>query len=268
MLLMNRFNILEYVVCNLGGFCNPVHIQYDASSTLSVDDIDKFSILAILSFIGAQSFVGYLSGYLVGTVSRIRMDSRPTSEKDLEQPLETAIEQSTVGEEVWVVTNSGDKITGKLYRIGSPSEEKDIFISGAVREDRDAKDGDNGEKIGLTYISHHDISQIQFPDLVPRKSGPDSNFFLRQYGKIKELVKSTRHEFWTGYYIGIISGFDLVKIVREWREDLLGRPNRVVSRISENRTVAVVKLVRRRSPIERAWLLNRFLLKQQQEDDD
>ena len=259
MLLLNRFNIFEVILCNYGGFCDPVAVAYDTDSKISVTDIGDFSILSILSFVVIQSSLGYILSYLLGTFLRIQSDSRPTAEKDLEQPLETAIEQSTLGEKVWIITNTGDKITGKLYRIGSPSKDKDIFVSGATRKNKNEDDDSDGEKIGLTYIDYENIAQIQFPDMVPQKDGPESNFFLRWYNKAVGFLSTCYHEFWVGFYCGIFTTNSVSERLCQRVVRLREKPKNAVKTLWATAPLDIFSLIRSQNPIVRAELLSRYL---------
>lgn len=257
-LLLYRFGIFEAVKCALVDNCVTRTPGYNPNNSVSPSKIDDHSALSLLLFMGIQSLLGYSIAYIGGTVHRANMEHRGTSEKELEQPLETAIEQSTLGEKVSVVTHSGDQISGQLYRIGSPSENKDILISGAERIGRDNQDG-KPEKLGVTYLDHEDISQIQFPDLLPMGPGPESNFFLRQYEKCRSLKKEAHQEFWYGYYRGLLAKSSLSdRITAKIGVDNYHPLRRLKNNPLVERISSLSQKIRGRDPIFTALLLKKY----------
>jgi hypothetical protein len=101
-------------------------------------------------------------------------NGRKRSQQDLEQPWETVVKQSVPMSKVVVVTREGERIRGQLYRIGSPSEDYDLLLSGAEREA-----GDERIPIGMSYHHYRDVARVQFPEMQPGPIGEEANALVR-----------------------------------------------------------------------------------------
>lgn len=257
MIFLLRFGVYDAIECWFRSSCTTYSIGYNGENGVNLTTINNQSALFLMSFIATQTITGYVFSYLAGTAFRINTKSRWTSEKELEQPLETVIDQSTLGENITVITRSGDKIVGKLYRVGSPSEDKDLLLSGAERHDRN---GGGKEKIGITYLEYEDISQIQFPHLLPEGPGPESNFFLRQSDRISEFYQTLRYEFWYGFYIGLFSNETLrSQVVSKLTPPWVNIPRRIRTLIENNRVLGLYHRLRKKHPAHRAKQLSEYL---------
>ena len=188
-LLANRIGLLVYIYNHVWvAYWKPVcvysPIGFGVGDEISTDSLSNYSSLALLSVVIGESVMGYLAGYLVGTIFRVRSKAPQSSEKDLQQPWATAIRQSEPYDKLEIVTTTGDKIVGKLYRIGSPSEDGDVLLFGANK----IVDENNKEPLGMSYHSFDDISQIQFPELEPESPSPEDNYILRAWIMVKNPI--------------------------------------------------------------------------------
>jgi hypothetical protein len=143
------------------------------SDPLPVSVASSTSVFAVVAGVVGLSSLGYLLGYCCGTVVHVR-DGLERSEEDLEQPWETAVKQSVPMNKVVVVTREGERIWGQLYRIGSPSEDYDLLLSGAEREA-----GDERIPIGMSYHHYRDVARVQFPEMQPEPIGEEANALVR-----------------------------------------------------------------------------------------
>lgn len=143
------------------------------SDPLSVSVASSTSVSAIVAGVVGLSSLGYLLGYCCGTVVHV-WNGRKRSQQDLEQPWETVVKQSVPMSKVVVVTREGERIRGQLYRIGSPSEDYDLLLSGAEREA-----GDERIPIGMSYHHYRDVARVQFPEMQPGPIGEEANALVR-----------------------------------------------------------------------------------------
>ena len=143
---------------------------------LSTTVVSETSASAVVVAVLGLSCLGYALGYGCGTLVHGR-NTRKKSQEDLEQPWETAVKQSALGDEVIVVTRDGERIHGQLYRIGSPSEDYDLLLSRAEREGEDGR-----IPLGMTYHHYRDILRIQFPQMQERGVGNEANVVFRLGG--------------------------------------------------------------------------------------
>lgn len=179
LLVLNRFGVFQtavHIIHTLIGNPQPVNLGYDQGYAITPSEVENFNALAILGFIFVQSGIGYIGGYVAGTIIHVRSDQPQKSDKDLQQPWETAVRQSALGDRVVVVTRNSDKIRGRLYRIGSPSKDFDLLISAAERV---TPDYEENEPLGVTYHHYRDISQVRFPKIKPKEPSPESNRIVR-----------------------------------------------------------------------------------------
>lgn len=190
MMLLNRFGVLQavvHVLYHLIGDPRPIQVGYNSTNAVTSRDIRDFTILAILGFIFLQSGIGYLGGYIAGTIVHIRSDQPQKSDKDIQQPWETAVRQSALGDRVEVVTRNSDKIKGRLYRIGSPSKDFDLLLTASERV---TPEGEENEPLGVTYHHYRDISQVRFPLIKPKPPSEESNWIVRRAQSIRGFLIS------------------------------------------------------------------------------
>jgi hypothetical protein len=184
MLILNRFNILEaglnYAYNIFLDKSLPIKIKYSQPNSVTASTFRSLNALALLGFITVQSLIAFVGAYVLGTIIRIRSDQPQKSDKDLQQPWETAIRQSVLGDTISVVTKQGQEIRGQLYRIGSPSKDYDLLLAAAERV------VDNGDNVPLGVTYHHfgDISQVTFPQIKPQEESEDGNWILRQWNGV------------------------------------------------------------------------------------
>jgi len=185
MLILHRFGVfylaLELMDIPLAAQPESTDFGYEPDRGLTADNFPKLTALSLLGVILVQSILGYSLAYLFGTIVHILSSQPQKSDKDLEQPWETAVRQSALGDRITVITkNEADKIRGKIYRIGSPSEDFDLLLSGAER----IRAGGDPEPLGMTYHHYQDISQVRFPDIKPAPPSEEDNWILRQVDRI------------------------------------------------------------------------------------
>ncbi|WP_255170072.1 hypothetical protein [Natrononativus amylolyticus] len=181
-------------------FCVPSAVGINPDE-VTVSSLSNFSATLLLGIVLAQSLLGYIIAYLSGTIVRVRSDTPQSSEKDLQQPWETAVRQSEPYDPLEVVTVNGDKIHGRLYRIGSPSEDADVLLFGARQE---TESGDP-EFLGMSYHHYQDIARVQFPELEPDPPGPEDNYILRTRNYILKFHRHTKQSYWEGVYSRYLS---------------------------------------------------------------
>lgn len=195
MIILYRFGVLQFIVNVWYGFWSEelttVNIGYNSANTITVSNVRNTSALGLVGFITAQSILAYSISYLLGTIAHIRSSKPQKSDKDIQQPWETAFRQSALGDRVTVITIDGNEIRGKIYRIGSPSEDYDLLLSAAERVVR----GGDHEPLGMTYHHHKDISQVRFPDIKPDPPGEDGNWILRQTKRIRNGPNSLKYRY-------------------------------------------------------------------------
>ncbi|MEZ3115945.1 hypothetical protein RYH80_08440 [Halobaculum sp. MBLA0147] len=160
-------------------------LGYRASRTITARTVGSTPALTLLAVIASQSVVGYVLGYGLGTVVHVRYNDREKSQEDLEQPWETAVRQTALGDRVTVVTNDGVEISGRLYRVGSPSEDYDLLLSGAVRVVR----GGDDESLGMTYHHYDDVARVHFERMRPEEIGREANWLVRQWERGSTAVR-------------------------------------------------------------------------------
>ena len=192
-----------YVISMSEGFDE--QIEYSAENAITLDDASEISALGFLGVMAFQSLLGYIGGYLYGTLIHVRSSRPSRSDEDLEQPWETAVRQSAIGQELTVITRNGDEIKGKLYRIGSPSEDYDLLLSASEK----MVVGANPIPLGVTYHHYEDISQVRFPEIVPENPNAEGNWLMKTYSKMYSgsesrlnNVKNTIRGWWGKHYYG------------------------------------------------------------------
>ena len=171
MLLLNRFGVLSaatdfwYSIWTSQEYSSV--IRFHAEHAVRIGSVGSLTGTALLGILCGQSVIAYIGGYLFGTHNHVVSDERPKSREDLEQPWERAVKDSVITGEITVITKQGEKVRGELYRIGSPSEDYDVLLSGA---EKIVPAGKN-EPLGVTYHHHRDISRVEFdvPGLDPDK---------------------------------------------------------------------------------------------------
>jgi hypothetical protein len=192
MLIFNRFNILQagldYAYNILLDRSIQIKIGYSQQNSATTSSIKSLNALAGLGFILVQSIIAFVGAYLLGTVVRVRSNQPQKSDKDLQQPWETAISQSALGDTISVMTKNGKKIRGQLYRIGSPSKDYDLLLAAAE------KVVDNGDNVplGITYHHFGDISRVTFPQIKPQEESEDGNWILRQWNSAIDIKNTIR----------------------------------------------------------------------------
>lgn len=185
MLLLNRFGVFQLI----GHWFDPLWgdefvldaIGYDPTRAVSPSDISRTPALTIILFATGQSCLGYAFGYALGTIVYASSARPQRSEEDIQQPWETAIRQVGFGSEVTVVTADGDRITGKIDRVGSPSERSDLLLWAAQRE----RQGGDPEFLGVVYIQSQDISRIRL-DVTPQGQGDVGNWLVKKWTEYTE----------------------------------------------------------------------------------
>lgn len=153
-----------------------------SSRAITLDGVPSLSALTLLFAVAGQSLVGYVLGYGLGTTVHVVLNDREKSREDLEQPWETAVRQSALGDEVTVVTHTDEHIRGRLYRIGSPSAEYDLLLANAERVYVDG----STESLGMTYHHYRDIARVQFPRMRPERTGSEANALVRLWDGPRE----------------------------------------------------------------------------------
>jgi hypothetical protein len=184
MLLLNRFGIFAFVfewfrplwtdqasVDALGA------LGYRAERSITASDVSDYTALALLGFVVVQSVLGYFLGYFLGTAVHVKLNDSQRSEEDLQQPWETVVKQAAFGDEVIVVTRNEKEIRGRIYRIGSPSEQYDLLLADAELLRR----GADPEPLGMTYHHYRDIAQVQFREMQARRTGKEANRLLKRW---------------------------------------------------------------------------------------
>lgn len=188
-LILNRLGIFDaswnYVTNILFDVSRPVEIGYREENRVDIATVRSLSALAAMGFIGVQSVIGFFGGYLLGTAVRIRSEQPQKSDKDLQQPWETAVRGSKLGDDVTVVTTNEQEIRGRLYRIGSPSTDFDLLLAAAER----ISDKEDNEPLGVTYHNYRDISRVTFPKIKPREESEEGNWILRQWNKSRQFKR-------------------------------------------------------------------------------
>ena len=188
MLVLNRFGVLNWVVIKWydiwpAGYSiqttQPI-IYPRFEYAITADEVNSHTALSLMGFIIIQSLVGYISGYVYGTKQYIA-SPEPQRMHDLEQPWEIAVRNTKYGEKVVVITKNNEEITGKIERIGSPSEDYDLLLFAAER----ATASGEPEPLGMTYHHYRDISRVQFPNLkpTPNKKG---NLLAEKYELLRD----------------------------------------------------------------------------------
>lgn len=176
-------------------FCIPTSMQLN-SELINLDSMPNLSATVVFGVVLLQSALGYTSAYLLGTVVHMRSDTPQSSEKDLQQPWETAIRQSEPYDPLEIITVNGDRVRGKLYRIGSPSEDADVLLFAANRQ----KENEEIEFLGMSYHHYQDIARVQFPELEPEPPGPEDNYLLRYWNSLLKRRNNVIQSYWEGYY--------------------------------------------------------------------
>ena len=204
-LIFNRFNIFIVVVdfwyAILEWRWINEEIGYSAENSVTLDDLSDITALGFLGVVTFQSLLGYIGGYLYGTFVHVRSFHRSRSHEDLEQPWQTAVRQSATGQELTVITKNGDEIRGKLYRIGSHSEDYDLLLSAAEK----VVVGGDPIPLGVTYHHYEDISQVRFPEIIPENPDTEGNRLMKTYSKLRSKLTNIRHSIrknWGRHYYG------------------------------------------------------------------
>lgn len=143
------------------------------SDPLPVSIASSTSVSATVASVVGLSSLGYVLGYTCGTAVHV-WNGRERSEQDLEQPWETVVKQSVPMDEVVVVTREGERIRGRLYRIGSPSEDYDLLLFGAERNT-----GDETIPIGMSYHHYRDVARVQFPGMQQGPVDEEANTLVK-----------------------------------------------------------------------------------------
>ncbi len=187
MLLLNRSGLFQLI----GNWFNPLWggdvtsalgvVGYDQARAVSPSDVSQIPALTIILFVTGQSCFGYTLGYVLGTVVSVRSSRPQRSEEDIQQPWGTAIRQVGFGTEVTVVTADGDRISGKIDRVGSPSERSDLLLWAAQRK----RQGGNPESLGVVYIQSQDIARVRF-DVTPQGRDDVGNWIVRKWNELTE----------------------------------------------------------------------------------
>ncbi len=185
MLVLNRFGVLVAIA-----ELEAPALQYSTEHAVTPERVPRFSALALLWFITAQSVVGYVGGYLLGTFVHVKSSRPQRSDEDLQQPWETAVRQSAIGDTVTVITKNGEEITGTLYRIGSPSKDYDLLLSAAKKVEED-----DTIPLGMTYHHYEDISQVRFPEIVPEEPSDEGNWLVRQWAEIQHRTRKAKGKY-------------------------------------------------------------------------
>ena len=192
--IIYRFGVLQFLVDYWYEFLlrEPItaEIGYNSTNKITTSTINNVSALSIIGFITAQSILAYTISYLAGTVTHIRSAKPQKSDKDIQQPWETAFRQSALGDRVTVITSEGSEIKGTIYRIGSPSEDYDLLLSAAER----VLQGSGTEPLGITYHHYDDISQVRFPDIKPDPSEENGNWILRRIKSARIKIGWAKHK--------------------------------------------------------------------------
>lgn len=189
MLLLNRFGLFKFII----EWFSPLWtdqtvwnafdvLGYHSERSIAAADVAKFTALSLLGFVLTQSVIGYGLGYFFGTAVHLRLNDAERSEEDLQQPWETAVKQAAFGDEVIVVTRNGKEIRGRIYRIGSPSEQYDLLLADAELLRR----GTSPEPLGMTYHHYRDIAQVQFREMRAQKTGKEANQLVKQWRDLRQ----------------------------------------------------------------------------------
>lgn len=195
-LLLNRFGIFDAAINLgyrlLGAESDPASIGFSLDNSVTIRSFESFTGLALIGFIFTQSVFGYVFGYILGTIIHIYSSQPQTSDKDLQQPWETAIRLSRLGDRVTVVTRNGQEIRGRLYRIGSPSKDYDILLEAA---EQISADGEN-IPLGVTYHHYRDVSQVRFPQIKPQQEKENANWILRNWIRLTGISRGISERYY------------------------------------------------------------------------
>lgn len=200
MLLLNRFGVLSYLIEYWYALWTnqqvTATIGFHSRYAISTDSVNSFNALAVLGFVTGQSIIAYIAGYLYGTFVHVRSEEPQRSDKDLEQPWETALRQSALGDRVTVITKNGSEVEGELYRIGSPSEDYDLLLSAAERIIED----ESNIPLGVTYHHYRDVSQVQFPQIKPFPPSEEGNLLVRNWKRLIRWKAATKERLLIKYH--------------------------------------------------------------------
>ncbi|QIB79067.1 hypothetical protein G3A49_13360 [Haloferax volcanii] len=130
--------------------------------TLSV--VSNLSVLESTALIVSQSLIAIVGGVLVGASRVVLIDAERDDRQQLQQPWEELYNQIRIGDELTVITHSGEKITGNLKQIGNPPREHDLILTNPKKAFIDTYDHSENDKAGpmgeLSYHHQQDISRV------------------------------------------------------------------------------------------------------------
>lgn len=176
LLAANRLGVFAWVVSLSGE--QAVSPGEHLGRAVTLAEIQNVSGRTLVSFVLGQSGVGYLGGYLYGTVRQLRSRRPQRTAADAQQPWETAVRHVSYGSPVRVVTRDGARLSGRIDRVGSPSESADFLLWDARRE----RVGGDSEQLGVVYVSHRSVSRVQL-DLEPQGRGREGNWLVRRLSR-------------------------------------------------------------------------------------
>ncbi|RLM83529.1 hypothetical protein D3D02_17815 [Halobellus sp. Atlit-38R] len=149
---------------------------------LTVQSVGNLSILQAANLIGSQVAIALFGGLLVGSSRYILIDADGTRRRDLTQPWDEIFNHISRGDEITIVSHSGEKITGTLEQMGNSNGDRDIVLSDPRKTYIDGQNNPENERFTeLGRLSYHHTQDISRIEAYQEKADSDRGWTNRQY---------------------------------------------------------------------------------------